>query len=383
MEERGLLDWKDTTPGDNPVCLVGAGFQKAALKNSKPSTEDIVKETVQKEGNQFPILSVLYKSNISPNLRLNYIWENIWCLSLLLANYYPQIYEDYSSLDDGIPKVIEKYEQYENPFCSPQNIIGVVLELELKKMVAYHYDSNKIGAFKGSAISNINYPISQSRKFTWISLNYDIVLEKMLVCEICKEEEFNSRFRKVRYSFDSLLTTNRYKIFKNPDSEHLLIKPHGSLNVVFKTDNQNTDNKIHKIYFQNENNYFDTFDWKKLGYNTPQNKINEKRPWMIGYLPDALKDELNSKALFSDLAHDLCKWNMAYTSFALEKATSIFILGYSMPIEDRWIWERVRNIGNKNLNIYVASGRNSDSIVQGLWNHGFTNVEKVNNGYID
>ena len=222
--------------------------------------------------------------------------------------------------------------------------------------------------------------ISEDTRFAWISLNYDIVLEKMLVCEICKGKEFNFRFRKVKYSFDSLLTTRGSK---NTDSEHLLITPHGSLNVVFETDNQNRGNKIHKVYYKNENNYFDTFDWEEMGYNIQQNKINEKRPWMIGYLPDVLKDELNSKALFSDLAHDLCKWNMAYSSFTLENATSLFILGYSMPLEDEWIWTRVRNIENKKTKIYIASHNDSERISRSLGDIGFKNVYIVNNGKID
>ena len=93
------MDWNDITlrdTGENPVCLVGAGFQIAVLDNSMPSTRNIIKETVQKEeGKQFPILSALYESNISPDLSLDYIWGNIWCLSLLLTNYYHQIYRDY------------------------------------------------------------------------------------------------------------------------------------------------------------------------------------------------------------------------------------------------------------------------------------------------
>jgi len=342
-----------------------------------PSTNDLVKITVQNKGTQFPILSTLYKSNISPSLGLNYIWKNIVRSSLLLANYYHQIYKDYSSLDNKITKVIEQYKIYNS---SPKEIIWVALGLELKKMIAYQYDSNRIGPFNEGVISNMKNMISEDTRFTWISLNYDIVLEKMLVSKIYSEKEFNFHFRKVKYSCESLLTA---KSLENSDSEHLLIKPHGSLNVVFETDNQNSSNKIHKVYYKDESNYFDTFDWEEMGYDIQQDKINEKRPWMIGYLPDDLKDELNSKALFSELAHDLCKWNMAYSSFALGNATSLFILGYSMPYEDEWIWTRIRNIENKNLYIYVASRSSSDRIVLELKKEGFTNVEKVNNGTID
>jgi len=246
-------------------------------------------------------------------------------------------------------------------------------------MIAYQYDYQKIGEFNESVISNIRGIIEKDRKFTWISLNYDIVLEKMLVREICREEKFNSDSPKVKYSFDALLTG---KSFNTADSEHLLIKPHGSLNIVFETDNQNTSNKIHKIYYKNKNNYFDTFNWKDMGYDIQPNKINEKRPWMIGYLPDVLKAELNSKAYFSDLAHDLCKWNMAYSSFALENATSLFILGYSMPDEDEWIWTRVRNIENKKIKIYIASRNASKRILKSFEDIGFTDVQIVNSGSI-
>jgi hypothetical protein len=126
-----------------------------------------------------------------------------------------------------------------------------------------------------------------------------------------------------------------------------------------------------------------------MGYEIKYDKnhqaiINEKRPWLIGYLPDEFKDELNSEALFSDLAHDLCKWNAAYTSFALENATSIFILGYSMPEEDKWIWARFKNIDKKeDRKIYVASKGDSDNIVERLKNIDFAKAEKVNSGCIN
>jgi len=120
------MDWKDTDPGNNPVCLVGAGFQKAGLKEPMPSTNDIIKETVNNNGDQFPILLTLC-NNLSPQLDLNYIWRYIDCLSVLLANYYHQICHDYKSLDNMIAKVIEVYKSYNSP---PQEIIWVVFGLE-------------------------------------------------------------------------------------------------------------------------------------------------------------------------------------------------------------------------------------------------------------
>lgn len=371
------MDWRATIPGDNPVCLVGAGFQIAALKEPRPSTNDIIKDTVKNKKTQFPILSALCDCKISIQLDLNYIWKNIKFLSQALTDHYAKIDSDYISLNNGITRVIEKYESHiKNNGVTILDSIAVVLELELKKMIAYHYDFNKISPFEGSVLDNMKSIISKGGRFTWISLNYDIVLERLLVCESCEENEFNSDSPKVRYSFDSLLTNKGF--MNNP--EHLLIKPHGSLNVVFETDNQNTAKKNHKLYYKDENNYFNTFDWQDMGYVNSRNKINEKRPWMIGYLPDPLKAELNSKAYFSDLAHDLCKWNMAYSSFALEKATSLFILGYSMPDEDEWIWTRVRNIGNKKIKIYIASRSASERILKSFENIGFEDVHIVNNG---
>ena len=121
-----------------------------------------------------------------------------------------------------------------------------------------------------------------------------------------------------------------------------------------------------------------------MGYDIQQTKINEKRPWMIGYLSDDLKAELTSKPYISDLAHDLCKWNMAYSSFALVNATSLFILGYSMPEEDEWIWTRVRNIENKQkIKIYIASHNDSKKISKSFENIGFRKVYIVNEGKID
>jgi len=368
------VDWDKT----NPVCIVGAGFQKAVLCKGLPSTDDIIEKTVQSHEKQFPILSILINKKISPQCDLNYIWKNIKCLSLLLANYYSQIELNYSLFNNKITEVIKKYKEYNQP---PHTIIWVVLGLELKKMLAYqyNYNSTKInGESSFCASDNLKEIISKSEKITWISLNYDIILEQMLIYAIYNQKKFNHSFGKVKYSFDQLF--GNLNII---DFEHLIIKPHGSLNVVFETKNQNSNNKIHSLYFKENDDYFATFDCKEIGYDVNnQNIIVEKRPWLIGYLPDDMKDELNSIAYFSDLAHDLSKWNMASTSFALENASSIFILGYSMPQEDEWIWARFRNIREKDINIFVASKCSSKRIVEEFKRNGFANVNIINGGEI-
>ena len=371
-------DWDNINPGKKPVCIIGAGFQKAVLCKGLPSTKDIIKETVESQGEQFPILSKLSEKKISPRCDLNYIWKNIKCLSSLLANYYSEIESNYSLSNDKIIEVMKKYKEYNQP---PHTIIWVVLGLELKKMLAYQYNSTKINgesSFKKSAIDNLKEIISKSEKITWISLNYDIVLEQMLVYAIYNQKKFNHSFGKVKYSFDQLFGN-----LNNIDFKHLIIKPHGSLNVVFETKYQNSNNKIHSLYFKENDDYFATFDCNEIGYDVNnQNIITEKRPWLIGYLPDYMKDELNSRACFSDLAHDLCKWNMASTSFALENASSIFILGYSMPPEDEWMWARFKNIRKRDINIYVASRSSNKRIVRELKRICFTNVNIVNDGKI-
>jgi hypothetical protein len=378
VDDTTKKDWNEINHGENSVCIVGAGFQKAVLCKGLPSTGDIIKNTVENKRKEFPILSILFNKKISPRCDLNYIWKNIADLSSLLANYYSEIESNYSSLNNKITEVIKNYEMSNKP---PQTIVGVVLGLELKKMLAYQYDSSKTNgesSFKKSAIGNLNKIILKSGKITWISLNYDIVLEQMLEYAIYNQKKFNHPFRDVKYSFDQLFGNLNIDDFK-----HLIIKPHGSLNVIFKTENQNTPNKIHSVYFKNPNNYFETFDCEEMGYVDVHNAITEKRPWLIGYLPDEMKDELNSPALFSDLAHDLCKWNMAHTSFALENASSIFILGYSMPQEDEWIWARFKNIRKNEISIFVASYCDSDRIVNDLRISGFTKVYKIMDGRID
>jgi len=239
------LDWDNINPGKKPVCIIGAGFQKAVLCKGLPSTKDIIEKTVESQREQFPILSKLSDKKILPRCDLNYIWKNIESLSSLLANYYSEIESNYSSsLDNKIIKVINKYKEYNQP---PQTIILVVLGLELKKMLAYQYNSTKINGesyFKKSAIDNLKGIISKSEKIIWISLNYDIVLEQMLVYAIYNQEKFNHSFGKVKYSFEQLFGNLNVVDFK-----HLIIKPHGSLNIVFETYDQNRS-PIHRLYFK-------------------------------------------------------------------------------------------------------------------------------------
>jgi len=70
-----------------------------------------------------------------------------------------------------------------------------------------------------------------------------------------------------------------------------------------------------------------------------------------------------------------------HLSYIREKASSIFILGYSTPQEDEWIWARFRNI-RKDINIFVASRGSSKGIVKELERNYFKNVNIINDGKI-
>ncbi len=152
-----MIDWDNINPGKKPVCIVGAGFQMAVLCKALPSTKEIIKETVENQREQFPILSQLFDKKISPRYDLYYIWKNIEFLSLSLVDYYSEIESSYSKQSNKkIINVIEKYKEYNQPPCT---IIWVILGLELKKMLAYQYNSNKNkingDSFKKSAIDNL------------------------------------------------------------------------------------------------------------------------------------------------------------------------------------------------------------------------------------
>lgn len=104
---------------------------------------------------------------------------------------------------------------------------------------------------------------------------------------------------------------------------------------------------------------------------------------MIGYLSDALKDEINTPGTVADPAHDFAKWNLMHAGLSLRRATSIFILGYSLPPADGWMWARLVGLPNKKaIPVYVASRGHSADIVTKLRDAGFVKAAMLDNGDI-
>jgi hypothetical protein len=377
---------KDNTPGKYPTCIIGAGFPLAILqsKDHSPkllSTSTIIEETATNHGDLFPIIHTLYEKILKPtnefassNSTLNNVWSNRNIYLPLLLNCSGEIIEKYRH--NLLPKrqYIEKLAYY---LINTRNIVDcifILFETELKRMITLHFSSDKTTLKNNdSAIDNlkqfINYNVNN---FTWISLNYDLALESFLQKHCSNTWE---------YCFHKLIgDTNNSK-----SPNHIIIKPHGSLNVWFSTKWNNHfrhfDNQ-HFLYYNDETDLLKTCKEDDIGLLDP-NLCIERRPWLIGYLPDFLKDELNSPGCYADSAHDMSKYNLAYASFSLNKATSIYILGYSMPPEDEWILNRILNIEKKEIPIYIASGNNSQKIVDRFKYWGFPNAMYLtNNNFI-
>lgn len=374
------IAWQHIDPGRSPVCLVGAGFPLGILKKKPPSTEEIIQDTVKNHSSEFPILSKLSQLLSASDTALNCVWQNIKCLANLLCPFYRAITADYNSSNlDYLKNVMEFYK---SRCASPQDILWVLLGLELKKAISLNYGFKTIGNcgnWNTSALQNIKHLLGKTTPYVWISLNYDLILENLLI-EHCEIAKFNMDSDDVAYSFAGLIEKPFLKI---PSCKHLIVKPHGSVNVIFETRTEMSDKKYHSLRFADSNDFTVVFSYNGYGYNSLKPPFIEKRAWLVGYLPDDAKDELNSKALFSDMAHDLCKWNMSTTSFALGNASSLIIIGYRMPPEDEWIWKRVKNLFNKSISIYIASGSKSNSILKRFAELGFKRLFLVNGGWLD
>jgi hypothetical protein len=381
MPKPKQINWKDIQPGKKPLCIVGAGFPIGMLTTRIPSTETIIQDTVKTTPQDFPALAALV-NNIKPsNLRLNFIWANIRCMAKLLVPFYNQINRQYSrSISTGIINFLSYYKsiKFKSQTDKKETILWVLLGIELKKMISKNYSFSSISPWKITSIKKVSSLLRKKATFTWLSLNYDLVLEKLLLNHE-KVTSFNKNTKEICYSFSTLLI-DPYR-FPQP-TKHLIVKPHGSVNVSFNS--QYIKKKItkHSAQFIDPNNFWNTLPQSAYGYSRKRMPFKERRAWLIGYLPDDAKDELNSPALFSDMSHDLCKWNMATSSYSFYYATSLIIIGYSMPSADEWIWKRVENMPNQKLNVYIASGSDSNTIAASFANKGFRNIFIINGGYI-
>jgi hypothetical protein len=373
--------WNDVRPGEAPLCILGAGFSSAMLKKPLPSTRNIIEQTGKSFPAEFPMLSRLvnlYQNNKS-SLCLNLVWQRIESIPYNLLSDFPSIMSGYRSLNRPMFNNFLNIRRSSDPV----ELLWLILGLELKKMIALQYGNHSRMSFNDSVCSNLLSFISKCGQVFWVSLNYDLVLECFLSSFISSNKQFNANTPEVQYEFTHLLTGRRV----TTAAKHTVVKPHGSVNISFETFTDVSPvihelQFIHELRFVNPSNYLEGFDWRDMGYSSMNIPYSEKRPWLVGYLPDDMKHELKSPAFYTDPAHDLCRYNIASFSLALSNASSLFILGYSLPSDDDWVRGRIANIRQKSIPVYVASRSSTHGIIQHFKSIGFTNVYELNNGSI-
>lgn len=357
--------WNANIPGATPVCVVGAGFQRAVLDPPRPSTEDIISKTIEELPDEFPALKCLGPLLATPSL--HYVWTNIARICEIWQFLIPQVIEAYDKKFGTTPMgYLVQHLRKQPQSASPSWLLWVLLGVELKKMLAFQYEQTKLKLKDPLPCGLVNFlDVTKTLRVSWISLNYELSLEK------CVES------KSWRYGFEDLLEGQNKTL--QSEGGHLIVKPHGSLNVWFKTlwESRSTSGKVdlHQLSFVDNTDRLKTCPFAEVGCVNGNEPADELRPWVIGYLPDAMKDELYSPGFFADTAHDLCKWNMVYSALALQKASSLYVLGYSMPDEDRWIWERLAALRKKEFPIYVASRSASKRIKAALEAYGFSRAE--------
>lgn len=361
--------WNTNIPGATPVCVVGAGFQRAVLDPPRPSTEDIICETIRDCPDEFPALEVV--GRVVSNRNLNFVWTNIYYISDMWRSLAPEVikaYEGVSFRNTSMSYLVEHLKKQPQS-GSPAWLLCLILGVELKKMLAFQYEQTKLTLKDPLPDGLVKFlAATEKRTFTWVSLNYELSLERVL--EKCVDAN------NWRYGFKDLLD-GRTKGMPG-DVRHVIVKPHGSLNVWFKTvwESRSKSGKpdLHELAFV-DTDRLKTCPFAEVGCVNGNEPAEELRPWVIGYLPDIMKDELTSPGFFADTAHDLCKWNMSYAGLAFQKASSLYVLGYSMPDEDRWVWERLAALRKKDFPIYVASQSDSERIKAALKAYGFSKTE--------
>ena len=100
--------WAKNDPGDNPVCIIGAGFQRAVLDpplpmpaSKDPMEKNIIEKTFSESGAEFPALSLL-----GPRLTktdLNYVWTNIYRISEFWQSLTPEVIKTYKDTFSNKP----------------------------------------------------------------------------------------------------------------------------------------------------------------------------------------------------------------------------------------------------------------------------------------
>ena len=375
--------WAKNDPGDNPVCIIGAGFQRAVLDpplpmpaSKDPMEKNIIEKTFSESGAEFPALSLL-----GPRLTktdLNYVWTNIYRISEFWQSLTPEVIKTYKDTFSNKPmgylveSLRKRSESLPPSLRNPASLLCTILGVELKRMLALQYNQKRLKLKDRLPCGLVNFlDATRTKIVTWISLNYELSLESVLESPACP--------KKWRYGFDDLFE-GLTKEF-SAEIGHVIVKPHGSLNIWFTTIWESREGSgkrnLHQLSVVDTKQRFTTCPSEEIGAKVGSNPVEERRPWIIGYLPDEMKDELNSPALLPDPAHDLCKLNMSYAGLALQRASSLYVLAYSMPDEDRWIWERLAALRSKDFPVYVASRNDSDRIIMALKSHGFPKTQKL------
>ncbi|MGA1825721.1 MAG: hypothetical protein ACMUIP_13785 [bacterium] len=355
----------------NIVCIVGAGFLKAMLEKELPITEELIVNTVKSVPNKFPALHYLYREygniKLSYLLNLNIIWSNIGYFAGIIKPKINEIMKAYSSDDLSEPtKLLFKKRLIPNFFINNKPLESL-LGLELIRMLAFHYNNKNIILKKRISEEFQKLIKSKKKNIVWASLNYDTVLEHVLQ-EYSKGEW--------EYVFgDLFIKTNT----KN-NARNKVLKPHGSLNVKFKTVWGNTIK--HSLEIVNPQDWLETCREEAIGMVIEEGESVEVRPSIIGYYHDSMKAEFNSSVSIPDINHDFIKMNACYFSLALQRADSLYILGYSMPSEDLWIWNRIKGMRKTSMSVYVSSGNDSDRIINELKRVGFHKARLFTKGGI-
>jgi hypothetical protein len=357
------MTWITYNTGERPLVIVGAGFPLAVLNDAPPSTSNILERTAE-DSDKFPIIKCLIDGVLanSPNKDLNYVWTNKVSLGQAVISQYQEIYNAYLKFPSD--SCINNLVLYRLRKFPPQNFIITMLGIELKRAIAFYYKNSSI------KLDNKSPDLRELlfKKFTqmiWLSLNYDIVLESLIDKEAPNEWE---------YCFGQFIRPPmKYR------AKHVVVKPHGSVNVWFNTVwNSDGNPNTHGFNFVDSCNLLKTCNPDEIGCDLPKgNRCEEHRPWLVGYLPDFMKSEINSPGGFADCAHDLCKLNLTYAALSLYHSTSVYILGYSMPTEDEWLWNRFKALPNKKFPVYIASGIKTDAIVKKFEDIGFRSVDHL------
>ncbi len=368
--------WSSIPKGKSALCIIGAGFPRAVLKNASPSTKDILQEAANKYPNEYPIINEIIRGNYFRHLTLNELWSDIYRFASSVSYAYSRIFNHYMSTKSNMK---EFFDALSKEGRVPTDILWLGLGLELKKAVSQFYHTTNKGNFNSSNIENVRTIFNNFDKRFWVSLNYDLVLEETLL-EILQLDLFNGTTAQVRYINEEFLNNSIFT--PKCSSKDVIIKPHGSINLSFETE-WKIPSPSHALRFVDPEDYLKAFDHNKIGYEIRPNLTRgESRPCIIGYVPDDFKDELNSKSYYSDIAHDFCKLQMSSITFAMNQSDCIFILGYSMPREDEWIWKRMKDIQDKTKQITICSHTDSQRIEKGFNSLGLCNTNILNNGII-